>query len=99
MKSIPDFVEYLSKHCLKKGFKIKSSLNTNNVRSFCLYTKKDKKIKFTKKFDGTCLEDCQYTIFETDNFYITPLDLAKHLLLAIDNGFLSKEGKTLKKSF
>ena len=96
--NIPDFLEYLSKHTLKKKHSFKSNFNTNGVRSFFLY-RGGKKFKFTNKFDNTCLEECQLTIFETSDLYITPIELTKILLTSVDNKFLSEEGLKLKQIF
>lgn len=73
-------------------------MNTNYVLSFFL-TKNGKKTKFTTKFDNTFLENCQITIFETSDLYITPLKLTRELILKIDENLLSIKGKEIKKLF
>lgn len=98
MTNTPDFLNLLSKNCLKKQFQIKSNFNSNGVRSFYLYKGKTK-VKFTHSFDNTILEACQYTVFETDNLFITPLELTKQLLPKLDEKFLSTEGLKIKRIF
>ena len=95
MKSIPDFLEYLSKHTLKKNYSFQSNFNTNGVRSFFVLKGK-KKFKYTTLFNRTCLEDCQLTIFETNDSYIPPLELSKKLITKLDDKLLTEEGLKLK---
>lgn len=98
MKNTNDFLKCLSDSCLLKGYYFKSDFNSNGVRSFFLFNG-DKKIKYTTKFNDTCLENCQYLIFETDNLYISAIQVSKSLLTTIDSSFLSKEGLKLRKIF
>ena len=95
MRSIPDFLKHLSKNCLKKKYTIKGNFNSNGIYSFSLFYK-DKKVQFTHKFDNTCIEDCQTIIFETDNLFITAIELSKNLLPKIDEDFLSNGGLKLQ---
>lgn len=96
MKSIPDFLKHLNKNCLRKKYTIRGNFNSSNVYSFSLFYK-DKKVQFTHKFDNTCLKECQTIIYETDNLFITAIELSKNLLPKIDEDFLSRDGVKLKK--
>lgn len=96
MVNLAEFLKIASKNCLKKGYEFRYTINTNYVYTFFLY-KNGKKTKFTKRFDGTFLEDCQTTIFETADVYATALTISKELLTRVDISLLSKQGKRIRK--
>lgn len=98
MKNFSEFLAQLSKSCLKPTYNFKSEFTTEFVYNFFI-TKNGKKIKFTHKFDGTILENCQKLIFSTANLEIRTLDLAKKLITNIDMSFLSKEGIKIRNIF
>lgn len=98
MKNFSEFLAQLSKSCLKPTYNFKSEFTTEFVYNFFI-TKNGKKIKFTRKFDGTILENCQKLIFSTTNLEIRTLDLAKKLITNIDISFLSKEGIKIRNIF
>lgn len=91
MKNFIDFLKHFSKSCLKQGYAIKSDIDSNFVYSFFL-THNGKRINYTNKFDGTFLENCQKTCYETSNLHITAIELSKELLTRIAKKYLSKDG-------